>query len=218
MEEWKASSMVRRCDGEFQFLRLARNSYDNAPVSCMAPECNCKPVGRLTVVLPALKRLGYLEVQTHSKWDLLGLSESLQAFELSIGSLQGIPLILSRREREISSPKGDGSRMRVKKWLLHLEISPHFSALLLESWANRNVKLIGANEVRAIKPSDESWKEKGIAWAIAQGITQEVAIALSEKTTSKREFFSAINLELEKRSVVNTDGIVDFQTLDGDKF
>ncbi|MBW4596261.1 MAG: hypothetical protein KME46_25985 [Brasilonema angustatum HA4187-MV1] len=133
MEEWAASSLIRRCDGEQQclYLNSDRKSYSKKPIQCAAPQCNCKPVGRLTVVIPELRRLGYVEVLTHSKFDILGLTENLVAIEQASGDLRGIPFVLSRTRRSISVPMGE-KRVRQDKWLLSIEASPEWSHRMIQ--------------------------------------------------------------------------------------
>jgi hypothetical protein len=72
-------------------------------------------------------------VETHSVYDIIQLPENLQAAQAMRGDLRGIPFILSRREREISTPTGDGGRARRKKSLLFIEPDPSWVARQLES-------------------------------------------------------------------------------------
>lgn len=147
MEEWAASSLIRRCDGEQQclYLNSDRKSYSKKPIQCAAPQCNCKPVGRLTVVIPELRRLGYVEVLTHSKFDILGLTENLVAIEQASGDLRGIPFVLSRTRRSISVPMGE-KRVRQDKWLLSIEASPE--------WSHRMIQQLEARAMPALQGSD----------------------------------------------------------------
>lgn len=133
MEEYRAGGLVRRCDGETcVFHRDAKGNAVTSPTPCARP-CGCKQVGRLAVIVPELVRMAYVVVETHSVYDIIQLTENLQAAQAMRGDLRGIPFILSRREREISTPTGDGGRARRKKSLLFIEPDPSWVARQLES-------------------------------------------------------------------------------------
>ena len=95
-----------------------------------------KPVGRLSVVIPELKRLAYFLVLTTSTYDILNISQQLRAVEeiarRTGRTIAGIPLILNRRPAMISVPSGaNGERVRREKWLLNIEVHPAFVEGLL---------------------------------------------------------------------------------------
>jgi len=137
LEEYTAGGMTRRCDGETQhFHRDADGKGDTTPVKCerlCGRKCGCKEVGRLAVIVPQLARLAYITVETHSLYDIMQLTENLQAAEALRGDLRGIPFILSRRDREISTPGEGGKRTRRTKSLLFIEPNPEWVARQLES-------------------------------------------------------------------------------------
>lgn len=93
-----------------------------------------KPVGRLKIVIPELKRLAYLTVHTTSIHDIINISSQLEAIRvMNGGRIAGIPLVLRRRPKMISTPSQDGSRVRREKWLLSIEADPAWvKAKLLE--------------------------------------------------------------------------------------
>lgn len=133
MEEYRAGGLVRRCDGETcVFSRDAKGNAVTSPTPCARP-CGCKQVGRLAVIVPELVRMAYVTVETHSVYDIIQLTENLQAAQAMRGDLRGIPFILSRREREISTPTDNGGRARRKKSLLFIEPDPSWVARQLES-------------------------------------------------------------------------------------
>lgn len=136
MEEWFQSKMNRRCDGDNQLIWFNNGAYSKEPKPCEGHSCQCKEVGRFQVILPELKRLGYFEVQTHSKWDILRLNENLEAVYQSLGSLRGVPMVLSRKEREVSIPR-NGGRAKVTKFLLDIEVES--SQEILNSFSNHDV-------------------------------------------------------------------------------
>ena len=135
-ECWTASSLQHRCDGETCVLWLDRatNKYRSDPVPCPG---GCKEVGRLMVIVPELRRMAYVIAETHSKNDILEISSNLAAIEQAQGTLRGIPMRLSRKAREISTPMGDGKRTRTTKWLLHIEVAPRWVDLMLQSAEQR---------------------------------------------------------------------------------
>lgn len=118
-EEWSASSLRHRCDGETMTRWLKTDgSYSDEPKPCPG---NCKPAGRLMVIVPELERFAYVTVLTTSIHDIMELQANLEATEALRGDLRGIPFVLSRKPRQISTPRGDGKRVRVEKWLLSIE-------------------------------------------------------------------------------------------------
>lgn len=159
MEEWAASSLVRRCDGESQMIWLNddKRTYSKGHKTCLGCEgkTGCKPSGRLSVVIPELKRLGYVEVQTHSKWDIMGLTENLVAIEQATGDLRGIPFKLCRCLRSISTPRDNG-RARADKWLLSLEVAPQWSSKVLEALENRADRILMEPTSRALSQALET--------------------------------------------------------------
>lgn len=131
MEEYSASGLQRRCDGESQsFHRDARGVGLTTPTPCAkacGSSCLCKQVGRLYVLIPELARLAYVIVETHSIYDIIQLTENLNAAFALRGNLAGVPFVLSRREREISTPgKEPGKRFRATKSLLFIEPDPEW--------------------------------------------------------------------------------------------
>jgi hypothetical protein len=88
----------------------------------------CKPVGRLKVILPQLQRMVFFTVLTSSIHDIENLRGELQAYEnMGPKGLAGIPLILKRVPRKISTPSKEG-RVRREKWLIHVEVDPSWAA------------------------------------------------------------------------------------------
>ena len=141
-EEWLAGGLIHRCDGETTVvIRQKDGSYSTKPQACPNPK-GCKPVGRLAVIVPELRRLALVTVLTTSLHDIMELTENLRALEQARGDLRGIPLILKRRQRKVSTPefhpKGHpqagqptGRRVRREKWLLSVEAAPVWVAAQL---------------------------------------------------------------------------------------
>jgi hypothetical protein len=87
----------------------------------------CKGVGRIRVVVPELKRFAYMLIMTTSQHDIKNLSEQLQGiYESNNHRIAGIPFILQRKPRKISTPdlNDKTKRARRTKWLLSIEPNP----------------------------------------------------------------------------------------------
>jgi hypothetical protein len=140
MEAYTAGRMIARSDGEtFSYLVDPESGEiivkDGLNVKTNQPEpyreiigraentvIKCKPTGRLRVIIPELQRLAYLTVKTTSLWDVINISDQLSAIQaISGGTLRGIPLVLRRRPKMISTPGQNGKRVRREKWLINIE-------------------------------------------------------------------------------------------------
>ena len=152
LEAYTAGRMVARADGEkYIYLidtstgeMLVKNGIDiktgqprpyveGAPVGYYTSSSGkiepvyCKPSGRLKVIIPELVRAAYLTVLTTSIHDIANISDQLRAFQTLNGSrIAGIPLILRRRPKKISTPGPDGTRARRIKWLISIEADPEW--------------------------------------------------------------------------------------------
>lgn len=169
MEEYTSGGLKRRCDGESQnFHRDERGNGVAVPAPCekaCGRTCLCKQVGRLYVIVPELARLAYVVVETHSIYDIIQLTENLQAAFALRGNLAGVPFILSRREREISTPgKEPGKRFRTKKSLLFIEPDPE--------WVQRKLIAMRA-EAFAMLPEISSAQTPATMPQTATGIDYE---------------------------------------------
>lgn len=153
LEAYTAGRMVARADGE-KFIYLVDTKTgeilikDGEPFKKYVPgepvgtyksngkeeKIYCKPAGRLKVLIPELQRLVYLTVLTTSIHDIINISSQLQMLkEINHGRLAGIPMVLRRRPKKISTPKPDKTRARYSKWLLSIEVDPEWvKAKLLE--------------------------------------------------------------------------------------
>ncbi len=153
LEAYTAGRMVARSDGEYftywlgdkgetkvlggvdengakvPHVDIVGKDYKGTPVKL-------RPVGRLRIVIPELQRLAYLVVHTTSKHDIINISEQLEGIKtINGGRLVGIPLVLRRRPRMISTPDphDPAKRDRREKWLLSIEADPEWvKAKLLE--------------------------------------------------------------------------------------
>jgi len=127
-EDWVAGGLKHRCDGETCVVwQDDAGEYHTDPKPCPG---ECKPVGRLQVMLPELLQagyVGYVTVETHSKHDIMSTQACLEdaAGKANGNGLQGIEFRLYRAEQVISTPMidkqtGEVKRVRRAKWLVKL--------------------------------------------------------------------------------------------------
>lgn len=141
MEQWGSGSLKHRCDGKDCVIwQDDTGQYHDTPEPCPG---GCKPVGRLMVIIPELERLAYVQVLTTSWWDCHELAANLAAAEETVNlmgrDLLGVPFVLTRVPRMISTPPREegGKRMRAEKWLLHIEPAPSWVKLQIEAARQR---------------------------------------------------------------------------------
>lgn len=141
-EAYVAGGLVHRCDGENVIYEIDPDTGEQTVVNGQ-PErkCdrsrNCKPVGRLKILIPELQRLAFLTVLTSSFHDIMNISRQLQAILQINGKLAGVPLKLRRRPMLISTPSGpDGKRARRLKSLLSIEADPEWVRMKLIEMKN----------------------------------------------------------------------------------
>lgn len=159
-EHWIAGGLMRRCDGETCVRQRKRDgSYSNDPTACACAGLpadsrdRCKPVGRLQVIIPELKRLAYVLALTGSQHDIRNLHSQLLALEMSAGSLRGVPLVLRRRPVEISMPDNKGGRVRREKWLLSIEAAPRWVGLQLGAQERHAIAAAGSGTLALPAPA-----------------------------------------------------------------
>lgn len=103
---------------------IAGYDYKNNPVEF-------KNNGRLKVMIPELKRAAYMTLMTTSTHDIANISDQLAAFhKINGGQIAGIPFILSRKPKEISTPKSNTDKTRVRRveYLISIEVDPAWAA------------------------------------------------------------------------------------------
>lgn len=131
MKEYGTGSLKRMCNGSEQVMWLEGASYkgvhnDDAPIPCVRKQggkCGCKETALLKVMVIELFEqgiIGYFDVETHSKWDILTIQSNLEAAYRLRPNLCGIPFVLRRTPNNISTPRGE-TRSRTEKWLLSIE-------------------------------------------------------------------------------------------------
>jgi hypothetical protein len=218
MEDWGATGLVSRCDEEKQHIyQQAGKMIATNPIPCKRQQnpdgsysgCKCKQVGRLQVVLPKLGELGYFEVETHSKWDIIGLTEQLLAIETSAGSLIGIPFLLERGARELSYPQADGKRGRKTFSLLSIRVHPNSASQVLQIIETKAFQQFTGNvePTRTLTPAstgnakmlNPDRKQAGITWAVNQGLPQSEAEQIANKASSEKELADLLKKAIDAR-------------------
>ena len=145
-ERWAAGGLVHRCDGETMQIWLGPEGlYHKSPKPC---DGDCDEVGRLSVIVPELVQagyVGYVTLETHGINDLLSIQASLlAAAESRAGNdlgLRGIQWNLRRVKEKISTPMGNGKRVRREKWLVKLEPAADWVQLQLQAAHNATMML-----------------------------------------------------------------------------
>jgi len=154
-EERIAGGLVHRCNGErtVMYMDKTTRQYVTDPQKQIKCPGNCAPVGRLQVIIPELKRFAFVEVITSSIWDIIAIQESLlSAFQVR-HDLRGMPFILKRGPRKISTPRKDGRRVMMEKSLLSIEIGPVWAEKHLSEL--ERLALPGAQEPIVVEKEDE---------------------------------------------------------------
>jgi hypothetical protein len=148
MEEWKGGGLVRRCDRETQVVWMENNQYKNGEKPCVK-ECGCKPSGRLKIIIREFLLagiVGFIEVETHSIHDVMVLTENLNAAYKLRPNLCGIPFVLRRSPREISTPV-NGKRMRKTMHMLSIEPDAAWVQKQLQGMYRTAMALPGSSDV-----------------------------------------------------------------------
>jgi hypothetical protein len=150
-EEWVGGGLRHRCDGQMTAICLLPNgTYTTEPRPCPG---GCKQVGRLKVIVPELRRLAFVTVMTTSIHDIMNIHANLEALYNTRRSLKGIPLIVRRVPREISTPDKDGKRVRREKWLIHVEAQPQWVELQLQAAADAALPISSGRQVITALPA-----------------------------------------------------------------
>jgi hypothetical protein len=146
-----------------------------------------KPVGRLRVVLPELKRLAYLVLMTTSLNDIIALggpdSGELGAIkklcdQLSL-PLAGVPLLLRRKPKDVAYTDASGRQSRMTRWLIHIEADPEFVEGALASSKRLAMPVVallnqGPAEVQGVNEPEEIEEEEFIPGDTEEGEVTEV--------------------------------------------
>lgn len=140
-EEWTATTMLHRCDGEKQETHYDKliGKYSHSYKACAAEAehpCSCVNIGRLNIMimdfLDASNILGTFLVTTHSINDILTVYRRLAATESLFGTLSNVPFVFGRADKEIRAPKTDkdgnpDGRRTTTKSLFWIHVHPDFT-------------------------------------------------------------------------------------------
>lgn len=136
-EEWTATTMLRRCDGNKQHIWYDNISgrYEHTPRSCVT-QCGCKAIARVNLILPDFITqtgvLGYVVLQTTSEEDIRTLIKRLSAVQVTYGTLRGVPFSFYRRNKDTTAPEMNGKartgkRIKVTRSLIDVAVDPEFT-------------------------------------------------------------------------------------------
>jgi len=160
LEAYTAGRMVARSDGKVYTYRIDTNTgeimtlnginkttgkediydpgipagyYESKKRNSQVP-IFCKPVGRMKLVIPELRRAAWLLASTTSVHDCINLSSQIQAYMTDYGNIANIPFVLKRTPRMISTPSLEDptKKVRREKWLLSIEVNPSWFGRLLD--------------------------------------------------------------------------------------
>jgi hypothetical protein len=145
-EVYNTAGMLGRADGKRWFyLRdnksgkiLVKDGFPELPFDPTVPVYSyfsqqkqkdipvfARPVGKLRIVIPELRRANYVALVTHSWYDCAKISSQLNGISLwaSIAglTLPALPLLLTRRPETVSIAY-DGKKRMEEKWLVNIEI------------------------------------------------------------------------------------------------
>lgn len=192
-EEW-TTVLQHRCDGEQMVLWLDKTtgSYRTDPKPCADPKRQCKPVGRLTLILPGLLKagfVGYVVLETHSVHDIRSIQAALQAVADSRASdargLRGIEFTIRRQTIMISTPKAPGSTERVRRAKSLVKIEPS------AAWVSLQISLAQQDAVPQIAAPIRAMIDTPAEYQ-ADAITGEVIEDEDEDAETKEAVVAAI--------------------------
>ncbi len=138
------TELKHRCDGEsiWDYNDYGILAKTNTPCPCRNMNDyvdgkwniqKCKPVGVLDVIIPELRRFGVARFTTTSQIDIVRIDAELAAIEQACGGLYGIPLQLIRRPEDVPAPHKNGGKMMVERWMVHIQLAPHYTEQLLSA-------------------------------------------------------------------------------------
>ncbi|NBC16576.1 MAG: hypothetical protein GVY18_04570 [Bacteroidetes bacterium] len=196
LEEYRAGGLVRRCDGSACVLwQTPEGEYSDAEKPCAqdeSPPCQCKETGRLHIILPALERMGTVCVHTTSVNDIKTLHGALSALEriaqASGRDLRGVPFVLKRRPRKISTPGQNGQRVRREKWLLTIEPEPQWVSLQLQEAKQRALAYREMGEAPRLTDGTPAESPQEVVVETARQLTGPDATALKEVQTAASDY------------------------------
>lgn len=104
---------------------------------------------RLSLFVPEIKRFVYFTLQSRSIYDYWQIQAHLSGIQmyanvLNNGVAAGIPLLIYRKEQEVTWNKKDGTSVQTKHWIINIEADP----LWVESAMDRIGRLSIGEDIR----------------------------------------------------------------------
>lgn len=179
IENWSKSGLMWRGDGEN--LVLWRTTSGTYSQETKPQPTGGKQVGRLSVIIPELDRLAYVTALTTSIHDIMTMSSVLEQYYALSGDLRGIPFVLSRVSKMVSTPTDDGGRARREKFLWHIEAETNWVKLKLSSITSQAMLSAGGQSQVVVddfcddEDEDESEYESEDEQNVDKPVTKEQA-------------------------------------------
>lgn len=160
-ESYGAGAVLKtRCDGETRVRtyddKTARWSDAPTPCTCDPENRTCKQVGRLNFIpydfVRATGLLGYITLETHSLYDIIALTNHVRDIFQLYGTVTGIPFVLGRADRLVSTRYGN-KRKQATKSLVYLHPARQFAAEQLAGVFTQTPQLGGMAQMALPAPS-----------------------------------------------------------------
>jgi hypothetical protein len=158
-----AALIAAGCDPEKPvYTYKAKKKQEDGSIKTVEAGAFLEPLGRLQVVIPEIAQIqvGYFEFRPTSLNDIGNISAELAGIDYIAHqagkTITGIPMLLRRREEEISKNIG-GKLSRGTSWLVHIEPA--------QEWGNQTLNYLTAQsypdaidaEVKQLPAGDEDW-------------------------------------------------------------
>ena len=217
MLEFGKSGLKRQCDAQVIQMELGPDElmqvYEHGagpPCLMSSGGCQCKPRGRLAMLIPQLQRYGIVSLLTGSKHDIMTISGMLvhlhRKMEMAGRSMTEIPLVVSRHDQKVSTRyKRKGSeemtRTQTVKSLLRIEILPEWleaNAFMLEEVTTfdavqaQNTPVIAETGVRPEQAISPALAEFQHGPEVHEGFEEGMQETPSEEETKVMELIDLI--------------------------
>jgi hypothetical protein len=215
-EAWAGGAkLLHRCDGEHMVRWLGDDGqYVNDPEMLQHKPCPfvndrknknaCKPIGRLSVILPELLEaglVGLVTLETHSINDIAHIDAVLRdvaSRSTSDKGLQGIEFVIRRQKEAIVRVMEDGKRASLDKWLVKIEPT---SEWLLAQLHQAQAEQMGTLPEEARTPEGADWEDE------AEEEERPANAWLQDKTLLGQVIGKAKDLGLDKDELLKRLGV-----------